>query len=123
VRADGRGRPAGNRAADDGSDAGSGHPSAIVPLDAPPAVDAPGTESVTCGGISDHEWLRRAVRRQGHLTAYVVVVGHSSQRTRRAVYMTLGGARNAARRARSRGHDVEVRLVFLTTLADVEVPT
>lgn len=114
------GRPAGNRAADGSDYAGSVGASAprmtpqVLPAEAVPAQPA------TRDGLSDHEWLRRAAIRAGHLTAYVVIVRYvRSQQQRRTVHMTLGAARGAASRARGRGHDVEVRLVALLTLAQL----
>lgn len=84
-----------------------------LPAEAVPAQPA------TRDGLSDHEWLRRAAMRSGLVTAYLVVVSAPGRQTRRESVLTLNAARNAARRARSRGWDVEVRLVALLTLADV----
>lgn len=52
--------------------------------------------------------------------AYAVVVELNRDRYRRKLFLTLGAAERAAKRARSAGHDAEVLLVRLQPVAPID---
>ena len=100
--------------------AAAGSPGARMPVDAPPAVDAPGTDQATSTPATDHLAVRQALRAERRLMAYLVVTSVPNQWTRRRVVLTLAAARNAAAAARRRGQVASITLEELRLAAVVQ---